>query len=115
VSLDGKEFARATSQVDFGEVAPGAHFVSIEAAGRETQNTPVTVAAGAPTVLSIVLKTVEPTPAHGVLRRAAAHAPAPGHATTAGEAPAPPAQTAPVRRTRAEEHGLMDENPFRKQ
>ena len=113
VSLDGKEVARATSAVDFGEVALGAHFVTIEAAGRDTQNTPVTVAAGAPTVLSVVLKAAaEPQPpAHGALRRAAAHAPGPGHPTTGADSPGAPA---PVKRTRAEEHGLMDENPFRK-
>ncbi|HEY6475348.1 MAG TPA: serine/threonine-protein kinase [Polyangia bacterium] len=114
VSLDGKEFARAASAVDFGEVALGAHFVTIEATGREAQNTPVTVAAGAPTVLSILLKPVDQPPVHGALRRAAAHLAAPGHPPTAGESSAPP-QSAPVRRTRAEEHGLMDENPFRKQ
>jgi len=117
VSLDGKEIARATSAVDFGEVALGAHFVTIEAVGRDTQNTPVTVAAGAPTVLSVVLKPAETpqSPPHGALRRAVAHAP--GHPPTAG-APAaattPSTPPAPVRRTRAEEHGLMDENPFRK-
>ncbi len=76
VSLDGKEFAHATSAVDFGEVAPGAHLVTIEAAGRDTQNTPVTVAAGAPTVLSIVAQD----------RRAAAQPrrPAPGSGARAG-------------------------------
>ncbi len=115
VSLDGKEFAHGTNAVDFGDVALGAHFVTVEAAGRDTQNTPVTVAAGAPTVLSIVLKPAEQPPQHGVLRRAAAHPPAPGHPTAAGESPAPSPQSAPIRRTRAEEHGLMDENPFRKQ
>ena len=113
VSLDGNEVARATSAVDFGEVALGAHFVTIEATGRDTQNTPVTVAAGAPTVLSVVLKAAaEPQPPpHGALRRAAAHAAAPGHPTTGADSPGAPA---PVKRTRAEEHGLMDENPFRK-
>ncbi len=40
ISLDGREIARATSTVDFGEVSPGAHFVSIEAAGRDTQQSP---------------------------------------------------------------------------
>jgi eukaryotic-like serine/threonine-protein kinase len=116
VSLDGMEVARATSTVDFGEVALGAHFVTIEAVGRDTQNTPVTVAAGAPTVLSVVLKPAEPSqpPPHGALRRAVAHAPTPGHPATGGESPAAPIPPTPVRRTRAEEHGLMDENPFRK-
>ena len=67
VSLDGREIARTTSAVDFGEVALGAHFVTIEAAGREPQNTPVTVAPGAPTVLSVVLKPAEQPqpPPHG--------------------------------------------------
>jgi eukaryotic-like serine/threonine-protein kinase len=115
VSLDGREIARATSAVDFGEVALGAHFVTVEAAGRDTQNTPVTVAAGAPAVLSIVLKPAEQPTSHGVLRRAAAHAPSPARPPVAGEAPASPVQPTPVKRTRAEEHGLMDENPFRKQ
>ena len=115
VSLDGKEIARATSAVDFGEVALGAHFVTIEATGRDTKNTPVTVAAGAPTVLSIALPPAQQPPPHGALRRAAAHPAAPGHPAAATESPAAPAQPAPVRRTRAEEHGLMDENPFRKQ
>ncbi|HEY4395086.1 MAG TPA: serine/threonine-protein kinase [Polyangia bacterium] len=116
VSLDGKEVARATSAVDFGEVALGAHFVTIEAAGRDPQNTPVTVAAGAPTALSVVLKPAEapqPTP-HGASRRTTAHAPTSGHPASAAESPTTPALPAPVRRTRAEEHGLMDQNPFRK-
>ena len=51
VSLDGHEIARAVSVVDFGEVAAGAHLVTIEAAGRETQNSPVTIMAGAPATL----------------------------------------------------------------
>jgi hypothetical protein len=76
----------------------------------------VTVAAGAPTVLSVVLKrAAEPqTPPHGALRRAAAHTAAPGHPPTAAESPGASPSPAPVKRTRAEEHGLMDENPFRK-
>jgi eukaryotic-like serine/threonine-protein kinase len=116
VSLDGREIARTTSAVDFGEVALGAHFVTIEAAGREPQNTPVTVAPGAPTVLSVVLKPAEQPqpPPHGGFHRAAARGPTPGHPATAAESPGPPSAPAPVKRTRAEEHGLMDENPFRK-
>ncbi len=52
VSLDGHEVAQAVSAVDFGEVAAGAHLVTIEAAGRETKNSPVTITGGAPATLS---------------------------------------------------------------
>jgi eukaryotic-like serine/threonine-protein kinase len=110
ISLDGREIARATSTVDFGEVSPGAHLVSIEAAGRDTQQSPVTVTAGAPTVLSIALK---PPPRVGS-RRSSLH-PANLVEDPASSKTDAPQVVRPAKHSRAEEHGLMDENPFRKQ
>ena len=111
VSLDGHEVARAVNVVDFGEVAAGAHLVTIEAAGRGTQNSPVTITGGTPATLSVSLPTAAEPP-HGTRRE-------PGHAAglvraadteNAGAPTHPPAN----KHSRAEEHGLMDENPFRK-
>jgi len=115
VSLDGHEIARTASVVDFGEVAAGAHLVTIEAAGRETQNSPVTITGGAPATLSISLPAATPPrpgahrqPGHasGLVRAADTAA----HTEGAGAPPHAPAN----KHSRAEEHGLMDENPFRK-
>jgi hypothetical protein len=112
VSLDGREVARAVSVVDFGEVPAGAHLVTIEAAGRATQNSPVTITGGAPATLSISLPPAAEPPRPGT-RRQSAHAsglvPA-ADTETAGAPPHAPAN----KHSRAEEHGLMDENPFRK-
>jgi serine/threonine protein kinase len=113
ISLDGREVARATSVVDFGEVSPGAHFVSIEAAGRETQQRPVTVTAGAPMALTVALKPLVQPPHPGARRPSSLHPAGLVEAPAAGTPPAP-ARPAP-KHSRAEEHGLMDENPFRKQ
>ncbi len=110
ISLDGREIARATSTVDFGEVSPGAHLVSIEAAGRDTQESPVTITAGAPTVLSVALK---PPPLRAGSRRSSLHPANLVEDTAASKTDAPPVR--PAKHSRAEEHGLMDENPFRKQ
>jgi hypothetical protein len=109
VSLDGHEVARVVSVVDFGEIAAGAHLVSIEAAGRETQNSSVTVLAGAPTMLAVSLGPgADRQPPHPGVRRPVAHAAGP-------QAPAAPTRAASANKpSRAEEHGLMDENPFRK-
>ena len=113
VSLDGHEFARAVSAVDFGEVAAGAHLVTIEAAGRETQNSPVTLAGGAPATLSVALgRAVEP-PRPGSRRQQTARASGLVRAADS-EGPATPAHAPTTKHSRAEEHGLMDENPFRK-
>ena len=112
VSLDGHEIARAVSVVDFGEVAAGTHLVTIEAAGRGTQNSPVTINGGAPATLSMSLPPVaerarpgsrrQPVHASGLVRAADTEgAGAPAHAPAS-------------KHSRAEEHGLMDENPFRK-
>jgi serine/threonine-protein kinase len=112
ISLDGREIARGVSAVDFGEVAPGAHLVSIEAAGRAAQNTPVNVVAGAPATLTVALGPPEPPASHPAARHAAFH-PAAAHGTAGGpegEKMGPP----PKKPSRAEEHGLVDENPFRK-
>jgi serine/threonine-protein kinase len=112
VSLDGHEVAHGVAAFDFGEVAPGAHVVAIEAAGLDSETLPVTVAPGAPTLVSVALK---PSPAatpppHAGARHAAAHGAA-AHDTAA------PGQLVPAhvsKPSRAEEHGLMDDNPFRK-
>ncbi len=117
ISLDGREIARATSAVDFGEVSPGAHLVAIEAAGRDTQQSPVTVTAGAPTMLSVALKprSVQP-PSHAGARRPSSLHPAGLVEDAASGKPAASEARPPVtKHSRAEEHGLMDENPFRKQ
>jgi serine/threonine protein kinase len=116
ISLDGREIARATSAVDFGEVSPGAHLVSIEAAGRDPQQSPVTVTAGAPTVLSVALKPApaQPPPHSGARRQSSLH-PAGLVESSASSKPDAPQVRPAVRHSRAEEHGLMDENPFRKQ
>jgi hypothetical protein len=111
VSLDGHEFARAVSVVDFGEVAAGAHLVTIEAAGRETQTSPVTILGGAPATLSISLPAAAPPPRPGSHRQPA-HASGLVRAADTEEAGAP--HTPTNKHSRAEEHGLMDENPFRK-
>ena len=115
VSLDGHEVARAVSVVDFGEVPAGVHLVTIEAAGRGTQNSPVTITGGTPATLSISLPPPAETPRPGT-RRQPVHASGlvraadtAAHTEGAG-APAHPA----TKHSRAEEHGLMDENPFRK-
>ncbi len=112
VSLDGHEIARAVSVVDFGEVAAGAHLVTIDAAGRETQNSPVTIIAGAPATLSVSLPPVAEASHPGGHRQA-------GHASglvraSDTEAAGAPAHAPTIKHSRAEEHGLMDENPFRK-
>ena len=112
VSLDGHEVARAVSVVDFGEVAAGAHLVTIEAAGRETQNSPVTITAGAPATLSVALPVGAETPRPGAHRQ-------PVHASglvraADTEGAGAPAHAPANKHSRAEEHGLMDENPFRK-
>jgi hypothetical protein len=113
ISLDGREIARGVSTVDFGEVAPGPHLVSVEAAGRAVQNTPVNVVAGAPAMLTVALgPAVEPAARPGA-RHAAFHPPAGAQGKATGgetEKLAPP----PKKPSRAEEHGLIDENPFRK-
>jgi serine/threonine-protein kinase len=112
VSLDGREVAHGVAAFDFGEVAPGAHVVAIEAAGHDSETLPVTVAPGAPTLVSVALKpSAAPTPPpHAGARHAAAHAPAP-HDTAAPGTLVPAHVSKP---SRAEEHGLMDDNPFRK-
>ena len=109
VSLDGHEVARAVSVVDFGEVAAGAHLVTVEAAGREIQNSPVTVQGGVPATLSLSLPpAAEPTRPGS--RHFAGH---PSGLVRASDTEAP--THAPANKhSRAEEHGLMDENPFRK-
>jgi hypothetical protein len=115
VSLDGHEVARAVSVVDFGEVAAGAHLVTVDAAGRETQNSPVTITAGAPATLSVSLPPAAGPPRPGT-RRQPVHASGLVRAadtavhTEGADAPAHPT----TKHSRAEEHGLMDENPFRK-
>jgi serine/threonine-protein kinase len=112
VSLDGREVARAVSVVDFGEVPAGAHLVIVEAAGRGPQISPVTVTAGAPATLAIALPPAAEPP-RPAARRQPAHASGlvPAADTEGTGAPAhPPAS----KHSRAEEHGLMDENPFRK-
>jgi hypothetical protein len=109
ISLDGREIARATSTVDFGEVSPGAHLVSIEAAGRDTQQSPVTITAGTPTVLSLALK----PPPRASTRRSSLHPANLVEDAASSKTDAP--QVRPAKHSRAEEHGLMDENPFRKQ
>ena len=112
VSLDGHEVARAVSAVDFGEVAAGAHLVTIEAAGRETQTGPVTITGGAPATLSISLPAASP-PARPGAHRQPAHASGLVRAADT-EGPGAPAHAPTSKHSRAEEHGLMDENPFRK-
>ena len=113
ISLDGHEFARAVSAVDFGEVAAGAHLVTIEAAGRETQNSPVTLAGGAPATLSVALGRAVEQPRPGSRRQQTARASGLLRAADS-EGPATPAHAPTTKHSRAEEHGLMDENPFRK-
>jgi len=113
VSLDGHEFARAVSVVDFGELAAGAHLVSIEAAGRETQNSPVTITGGAPATLSVSLSPAAGPARPGTRRQQPAHASGLVRAADT-ETPPAPAHTPTTKHSRAEEHGLMDENPFRK-
>jgi len=112
VSLDGREVAHGVAAFDFGEVTPGAHVVAIEAAGHDSETLPVTVAPGAPTLVSVALKpSAAPTPPpHGGARHAAAHAPS-AHDTAAPGTLVPAHVSKP---SRAEEHGLMDDNPFRK-
>ena len=112
VSLDGHEVARAVSVVDFGEVAAGTHLVTIEAAGRGTQNSPVTITGGTPATLSISLPPAVEPPRPGA-RRQPVHASGLVRAadTESTSAPEHPPTT---KHSRAEEHGLMDENPFRK-
>jgi len=112
VSLDGREVARAVSVVDFGEVAAGAHLVTTEAAGRETQNSPVTITGGAPATLSISLPPAAEPPRPGS-RRQPVHGSGLVRAADT-EGPGAPAHAPTNKHSRAEEHGLMDENPFRK-
>ena len=112
VSLDGHEIARAVSVVDFGEIAAGAHLVTIDAAGRETQNRALTITAGAPATLSVSLPPAAEAPHPGGHRQ-------PGRASglvraADTEAAGAPAHAPTPKHSRAEEHGLMDENPFRK-
>jgi len=110
VSLDGREVARAVSVFDFGEVAAGAHLVTVESAGRETKNSPVTITAGGPATLSISLPpAVEPRGA----RRQSARASGLVRAVDTEDTGAP-AHGPASKHSRAEQHGLMDENPFRK-
>ncbi|HEX3903924.1 MAG TPA: protein kinase [Polyangia bacterium] len=110
ISLDGRELAHGVSAFDFGEVTPGAHLVTIEAAGRETQQTPVTVTRGAPTMLSIVLKPA----AHAGTRRPGSRPTAAAHDGESNGALVPARAVSPPKHSRAEEHGLMGDNPFRK-
>jgi eukaryotic-like serine/threonine-protein kinase len=114
VSLDGHEIARAVSVVDFGEVAAGQHLVSIEAAGHETQNSSVTVLGGAPSMLAASLGPVVEPPPHPGARRPPAHTSGLVRAAASEGAGAPPRSGSTTKPSRAEEHGLMDENPFRK-
>jgi len=112
VSLDGHEVARAVSAFDFGEIAAGAHLVTVETAGRETKNSPVTVTAGGPATLSISLPPAVEQPRPGA-RRPSAHPPGLVRASDT-EGSGAPAHAPASKHSRAEEHGLMDENPFRK-
>ncbi|HTB60743.1 MAG TPA: serine/threonine-protein kinase [Polyangia bacterium] len=112
VSLDGHEVAKAVSVVDFGEVAAGAHLVTIEAAGRETQNSPVTITGGAPATLSISLPEAAAAPRPGGHRQPVHGSGLVRAADTEGAGA--PAHAPTNKHSRAEEHGLMDENPFRK-
>ena len=112
VSLDGHEVATAVSVVDFGEVAAGAHLVTIEAAGRETQQRPVTITGGAPATLSISLPPPAEAPRPGAHRQPVHGSGLVRAADTEGSGAPPHAPT--NKHSRAEEHGLMDENPFRK-
>ncbi len=109
VSLDGHEVARTVSVVDFGEVMAGTHLVTIEAAGRETQNSSVTITGGAPATLSISLPPAAEPPRPGP-RRPPAHASGLVRAADTESAGAP-AHAPANKHSRAEEHGLMDENP----
>ena len=112
MSLDGHEVARAVSVFDFGEVTIGAHLVTVEAAGRQTKNSPVTVTGGAPAMLSILLPPPAEQPRPGA-RRQTVHAS--GLVRAADTEGTGAAAHAPANKhSRAEEHGLMDENPFRK-
>jgi serine/threonine-protein kinase len=112
ISLDGHEIARAVSAVDFGEVAAGAHLVTIDAAGRETQSRPVTITAGVAAALSVSLPPAAEAP-HPGGRRQTGHASGLVRAADT-EAAGAPAHAPTTKHSRAEEHGLMDENPFRK-
>jgi hypothetical protein len=107
ITLDGRVVGYGMSDVAVGDLAPGSHQVRLEGAYREPQAAAVTIEPGAAASLTLSLPPAV-QPGSG-LHRARLTTPA------ADDPTRPPAAGKPkvVKPSRAEEHGLMDANPFR--
>jgi serine/threonine-protein kinase len=106
IVVDGKVVGYGMSDVEVGDLAPGSHQVRLEGAYRPPQAAAFTVAAGA--AASLTLSLPPTVPAGGAPHRARPTVSAEDEQTH------PPAVAKPKPKpSRAEEHGLMDSNPFR--
>ncbi len=106
ITVDGRVVGYGLSDVAVGDLTPGSHQVRLEGAYRAPQAAAVTIEAGAAASLTLSLPPAV-QPATGLHR---AHLTAP----SADEQTHPPAAEKPkAKPSRAEEHGLMDANPFR--
>jgi hypothetical protein len=106
ILLDGREVGHATSDVEVGGLAVGPHQVTIEAPDRAPLSASVVIAGGVPADLTLAL--VPPQHAAGGARRVR-----PGASRAEAAAAATDDNKPRSRPSRAEEHGLMDSNPFR--
>ncbi len=105
ILVDGRPVGSATSDVDVADLAVGPHQVTIEAADRPPQAASVLIAPGASAALTLSLSQRLPTAGTRRTRSAGGHA---------ESSPVPPGEGRPrIKPSRAEEHGLMDSNPFR--
>jgi hypothetical protein len=105
ILVDGRVVGYGLSDVEVGDLAPGPHQVRLEGAYRPPQAAAVVVTAGAAASLTISLP---PAVQAGV----AAHRTRPT-VSAADDQTHPPAGKPKPKPSRAEEHGLMDANPFR--
>jgi len=106
VLVDGRLIGHGLSDAQVSDLAPGSHQVRLEGAYRPPQTAAVTIEAGASASLTLTL-------APPVESGASSHRNHPAVSAADDQTRPPPAAKPKAKPSRAEEHGLMDANPFR--